>query len=705
MAIFLVCPGCSKRLLIPEKKRNQLLTCPACGCVLGQVRHSASGGETDPDENCKSSSGARLATCLVLVVAVGLGLFLLYGRFAVWQERSAEKELAQATASEAQPQRGEPAQEAAPPSPEATRPSTEPARQPEVPPAPPPSEASPQPEAESSAPPSDPKPAAPATPVEGATASAGPAEQPVTKDSANASEPGKESAKAPEPEAELGPDRKSAQEPTPGTGMATEHARPASPEPNPTEAVAATPPPANGQQSPANGLTNRPPRQRVSQLKQWSEEELLRELVEMPDLAMDLRFVLGSAATLTEASLGGNPSSAGSRRASMPLLAPPFVVVSEAQARRQLPGWTEGTRAMAHAERANDIAAVSIGLRRALSAASGSRVADSDSSLSSLLRDSTPKEVNADRLRSELERRRSLWCRPEAVSSLCQILGAETKACRLVLVEALREIPGEEATAGLVRLALFDVAAPVRQAAIEALRSRPADSYRQQLLRAMRYPWLPVIHHAAEALVALEDKGAVPGLLELLQERSDPRALYPRQRQGLLPIAVPNQTALQEFPGDPLRLQVVKVNHLANCLLCHARADSNSGPLVAPVPVLSRSGGGSLDPRSAEYYSGLGGLMARADIVKLRQDFSATLTVPEQVPGPNQQRYDFLVLLRPMTAKEREQLAKQPEPPHHAPVLFALRELTGQDLGKDPAKWISHLRSTPEGGEGLGPGR
>jgi hypothetical protein len=463
------------------------------------------------------------------------------------------------------------------------------------------------------------------------------------------------------------------------------------------------PPASRDQQSAAGSPPIQPVRRTSGQHKRWTEEELLGELTQMPDLLVNFSAFNGSS---------GSRSAGVLTRTRGPFQNPSFVVVSETQVRRQIPGWTEGTKALAHPERVTEIAAAADGVRRALAVASRSAGANRDPLLglfrgfpASVSRTSAPPDVDAEVLRDEVQQQRALLYRPEAVSALCQILGAETKACRLVLVEVLREIPGEEATAGLVQLALFDVAAPVRQAAIEALRSRPADSYRQQLLRAMRYPWLPVIHHAAEALVALEDKGAVPGLLDLLQERSDPRALYPGQRQAPLAFPSPNQTALQAFRGQPLRLEVVKVNHLANCLLCHARATNNSGPLVAPVPVLSRSGGGSLDPRSAEYYSGLGGLMARADIVKLRQDFSATLTVPEQVPGPNQQRYDFLVLLRPMTAKEREQLAKQPEPPHHAPVLFALRELTGQDLGKDPAKWISHLRSTPEGGEGLGPGR
>ena len=72
---------------------------------------------------------------------------------------------------------------------------------------------------------------------------------------------------------------------------------------------------------------------------------------------------------------------------------------------------------------------------------------------------------------------------------------------------------GEKSTEALTQRALFDTAHEVREAAVKALQNRPRPEVRRLLLAGFRYPWAPVADHAAEAVVALEDTGAVPALL------------------------------------------------------------------------------------------------------------------------------------------------------------------------------------------------
>ena len=66
--------------------------------------------------------------------------------------------------------------------------------------------------------------------------------------------------------------------------------------------------------------------------------------------------------------------------------------------------------------------------------------------------------------------------------------------------------------------AVFDLSPDVREAAVKALRARRNSEYRPVLLGALRYPWAPAADHAAEALVALEDRGAAGQLVRLLDE-------------------------------------------------------------------------------------------------------------------------------------------------------------------------------------------
>jgi hypothetical protein len=82
-------------------------------------------------------------------------------------------------------------------------------------------------------------------------------------------------------------------------------------------------------------------------------------------------------------------------------------------------------------------------------------------------------------------------------------------------------------------------------------------------------------------------------------------------------------------------------------LICHApsTAESRDHLLRAPVPSPSQ-------PLPPVYYSNFRGPIIRADIVYLRQDFSAKHEVANHSPWPKEQRFDYFVRTRPATEKE-----------------------------------------------------
>src|SRR5262249_36938824 len=155
----------------------------------------------------------------------------------------------------------------------------------------------------------------------------------------------------------------------------------------------------------------------------------------------------------------------------------------------------------------------------------------------------------------------------------------------------------------------------------------------------LRYPWPAVADHAAEALVALDLRGAVPQLIPLLDARelSEP---YPVDQGKTRRAVVP---------------EVVRVNHLRNCLLCHSYSASPTDPVrglapnaehLVPLPASGArppgkwGGGGSRG-------SVLTSTFVRADITFLRQDFSVLQPVPNHGRlWPEEQRYDYLIRLR-----------------------------------------------------------
>jgi hypothetical protein len=214
---------------------------------------------------------------------------------------------------------------------------------------------------------------------------------------------------------------------------------------------------------------------------------------------------------------------------------------------------------------------------------------------------------------------------PHIVPPLVQMFQVESDRARTELVQTLSQIEGKEASRGLADRAVFDLSPDVRRSAIAALRKRPKEEVRPALLAGLTYPWTTASDHAAFALLQLKDVEAVPDLEKML-ERPDPCRPYQEGKKWYV-------------------RELVRVNHLRNCLLCHPPsidpADVVPGPIPTPGERLPRSYSG----RSTEQ-------AVRADIVYLRQDFSAMHPVADAKPWPDEQRFDYLVRTRELTAAE-----------------------------------------------------
>ena len=280
-----------------------------------------------------------------------------------------------------------------------------------------------------------------------------------------------------------------------------------------------------------------------------------------------------------------------------------------------------------------------------------------------------------------LEKDHPDWLKPEAIPALLQLLQAENKPIRLVLVELLAKIDHKRATHALAVRALVDLSAEVRQTALQALSDRPTADYRDFLLAGLRYPWLPIQQHAAEALVALGQKDVVPQLIQLLDETP-----------GTLPFTVSGQKKEMIMVRE-----LVRVNHLANCVLCHSPSFDRNDLVRGAVPT---PGQPLPAPVTTPQYYERGGVFVRADITYLRQDFSVVQTVANPGKWPAYQRYDYLTRMRPLS-KEEIKLADQIKKDLsmnqlREPVLFALRELTGKDGGLDPDRWLALLNPKKE---------
>jgi hypothetical protein len=275
-------------------------------------------------------------------------------------------------------------------------------------------------------------------------------------------------------------------------------------------------------------------------------------------------------------------------------------------------------------------------------------------------------------LRAYLATNGGIWRQASAVSTLEQILQGEEKDYRVLMVEALGAIEDRKATLALARSAIFDLAEEVCTAAIQELAERAFEEYRAVLLAGLRYPWPPVADHAAEALAALGDKEAAPALNELL-DMPDPSA----------------PTIDVRWPGLEVMNEVVRINHLRNCLLCHAPSfcfEQGQPRGLIPVPGLPA-------PTGTECYSPRACVSreadwVRADITYIKQDFSARQPVAHHGTWPEVQRFDFFVRIRRASENEicmaRVREKAHGTYPQRDAVLFALRELKSKDPTTTP---------------------
>jgi hypothetical protein len=236
----------------------------------------------------------------------------------------------------------------------------------------------------------------------------------------------------------------------------------------------------------------------------------------------------------------------------------------------------------------------------------------------------------------------------EAIPILMQALQPLAAGHRAALVWQLGEINGSRATEALARLAVFDASPDIRVQAQRALIERKREDSRDILLQGLQYPWLPAAQHAAEALVALKDRDAIP-MLEALDKRPGPDEPFPDERKEHMKIR-----------------EVVRINHLSNCLLCHAPDPAGKGLLPANVPVSNRP-----LPKNV-YYSSAAPFSVRADITYLRQDFSVGLPVEDHGPWPDHQRFDFVVRTRRAVGPE---VKRTGNPAFKQAIRFALNEL------------------------------
>jgi hypothetical protein len=271
------------------------------------------------------------------------------------------------------------------------------------------------------------------------------------------------------------------------------------------------------------------------------------------------------------------------------------------------------------------------------------------------------------------------------VASLMQVLGPESAHDRYGLAKYLAGETHASSTKALAKLAIFSEETEIRAEAVKALKSRPGADYADVLVNGLSYPWPAVAQRSSEAIAQLGRTDLMPQLIDVLAQ-PDPRA--PRVRE----TAGKKQTLVRE---------VVRLNHLHNCLLCHAPAGTGAGmtplekehfaKLTAQVPNPDES-------LTAYYRPSDPDILVRLDVAYLRQDFSMVLSVPGADPWPQMQRFDYLVRTREVTEQEAVMVNKLLQPaapevlsPFHLAAHSALRELTGLDLQPTVAAWTAAL--------------
>jgi hypothetical protein len=402
----------------------------------------------------------------------------------------------------------------------------------------------------------------------------------------------------------------------------------------------------------------------VKRLDDATDEDLRKQLLRVPEAALDPRTGSSNTVIITAARALADKQSGldGATRANLTLSLAPLLM----SRRRDLAGLRihTGQDCRLGKEAAETLQALSRKLRVHLEASIPPRSANDPRP--------DPKVLRSKLLEDPKQKE---WLQPEAIPALQQLLMAENKPVRVLMVELLSKIKDKRATVALVQRALFDLHPEVREAAVKALNSRPRKDYAVWLTQALRYPWPPVVNHAAEALVSLRLKETARNLVSLLKEPD------------------PSQPLESKLGKKKVRLvrELVRVNHLNNCLLCHAQSLSRTDLVRGAVPT---PGEPLPAPVTTPAYYDRGGTFVRADVTYLKQDFSVFQSVPNPGKWPAHQRYDYLVRVRPITKAEFNALSPiqtftktKSLTPQKKAILYALRELTGKDLGTSVKAW------------------
>ena len=251
----------------------------------------------------------------------------------------------------------------------------------------------------------------------------------------------------------------------------------------------------------------------------------------------------------------------------------------------------------------------------------------------------------------------------QKLKTIDQIVQIDHPRLRLELIEALRKSDSDAAVKLIADKAKYDFEPEVRIAATDALANIEPSKYRELLLEGLKYPWHVVAEHSAEALVRLDDRKAIPKLIEMLD--------------------LPHPHVPIEVNGQFVQRELVAINHMRNCLLCHAPSVSSSDLVRGTIPDWDL-------PIPHEYYDS-GGYSVRADITYLQQDFSIVRPVENPGPWPSDQRFDFVVqnkkVIKGNVGKITRQMSKKRNQNRQA-VIYALQKLTGQaPKDNSPSNW------------------
>jgi len=406
-----------------------------------------------------------------------------------------------------------------------------------------------------------------------------------------------------------------------------------------------------------------------------SDEDLRRQLITTPEIGLDQQ----AAIVLYNPILAGLRSGQ-SLQALAPDTGPRFLVAVAAKVskpERAIVQWRLGLDCVLSKEAAANLNDLSRTLRACLQASTspGDVRPDADVARSILTTGNYPNG-RTFRTPQKAEIKPADWRKKEAIPVLLQLLQHESTPIRTLMVDLIARIPGKEASVALAQRALFDLCPEIREQAVKALNARPRSEGRAILVAGFRYPWAPVAEHAAEAITTLGDQDAVPQLVDQLQA-GNPQLPYMGDENGKPTLVV---------------TELVKFNHLSNCMVCHAPSSSSEDLVRGRIPVPNE------EPPPL-YYAASTGMFVRADTTFVRQDFSVAQPVLNAGKWPGNQRFDYLVRTRPATRNERSHYEKEKDlafarqSPQRDAVLYALRELTGKDLGTTFQGWKSDLKS------------